>query len=281
VENVVRVAGWTSSQVHHPLGEWAYDQGYRKVLTICTDYAFGHEVCGGFLRTFTAKGGQVVKQLWNPMNTPDFGSYLSQIPGSDVDLVFSSQVGADSVRFVKQWSEFGYKDRIPLLGNEVLFDPSLLRSMGPEAEGLVSAGHWAEGRPQKETQDFVDMYSKEYNQLPSYFSGSMYMAAGWLAQAIEKNNGNVEDTKKLMETLKGISFDDSIFGPMKLDEYNNPVFDVYIRKVEKRPDGKLWNVPTGKVYKNVSQFWTFDPKEYLKQPVYSRTFQGLPDQIKK
>ena len=74
VDNVVRVAGWTSSQIHHPLGEWVYDQGYRKVLTVCTDYAFGHEVCGGFLRTFTARGGEVVKQLWNPVSTPDFSS---------------------------------------------------------------------------------------------------------------------------------------------------------------------------------------------------------------
>src|SRR5438067_4117061 len=49
VDNVIRVAGWTSSQPHHPFGEWAYNQGYRKVLTICSDYAFGQEVCGGFL----------------------------------------------------------------------------------------------------------------------------------------------------------------------------------------------------------------------------------------
>src|SRR5262249_14600616 len=112
VDNVIRVAVWTSSQIHHPLGEWAYDQGYRKVLTICTDYAFGHEVCGGFLRTFTAKGGQVVRQLWNPVSTPDFSSYLSQIQGSGADAVFASQVGAETIRFVKGWSDFGYKDKI-------------------------------------------------------------------------------------------------------------------------------------------------------------------------
>ena len=39
--------------------------------------------------------------------------------------------------------------------------------------------------------------------------------------------------------------------------------------VVKRPDGKYWNVPITS-YPNVSQFWTYDPKEFLKNPVYSR-----------
>lgn len=284
-DSFIRLAGWASSQPHHPFGEWAYEQGYRNVMTFCTDYAFGHEVCGGFVRTFTGKGGKIVNQLWNPIGTSDYSAYMSQIQAAtqagQVDALFALQVGADSPRFVKAYNDFGLKGKLPMLGGEVTVDQSLLRGMGPEAEGIISVGHYVEGREAKPTQEFVDLYLKEYNQLPSYFSASMYTAAGWLAQAIEKNNGNVEDPKKLIETIRGISFDDSIFGPMKLDEYNNPVFDVYIRKVERRPDGKLWNVPTGKVYKNVSQFWTFDPKEYLKLPVYSRAFQGLPEQIKK
>jgi branched-chain amino acid transport system substrate-binding protein len=278
VDNVIRVAGWTSSQIHHPLGEWAYDQGYRKVLTICTDYAFGHEVCGGFLRTFTAKGGQVVRQLWNPVSTPDFSSYLSQIQGSGADVVFASQVGAETIRFVKGWSDFGYKDKIPLIGNEVLFDQSFLRSMGPEAEGLVSAGHWADGRPAKETQDFVDTYMKEYNQFPSYYAAAVYSAALWIAKAIEKANGNTADHKAFLDAVRGTEVDAPL-GHLKLDAYGNPLQNVYIRRVERRPDGKLWNVPI-KTYENVSQFWTFGPDKFLKQPVYSREFQGLPEQLR-
>ena len=54
----------------------------------------------------------------------------------------------------------------------------------------------------------------------------------------------------------------------------NPIYDAYIRKVEKRADGKLWNVPIAS-YPNVSQFWKYDPETYLKQPSYSRTFQGV------
>jgi branched-chain amino acid transport system substrate-binding protein len=279
VDNVIRTAGWTSSQPHHPFGEWAYDQGYRKVLTICSDYAFGQEVCGGFLRTFAGeKGGEVVKQLWDPVGTPDFSSYLSQLPGSGMDFVFALQVGADSVRFIKQWNDFGYKDKIPLLGGEVLLDQSLLRNMGPEAEGLVSAGHWAEGRPAKETQDFDETYLKEYNQLPSYYAAACYSAAEWISQGLQKVNGNTADRKPFLDAVRGLELDTPL-GHLKLDAYGNPIATIYVRKVERRPDGKLWNVPI-QTFEGVSQFWTFAPDKFLKQPVYSRDFQGLPDQLK-
>jgi branched-chain amino acid transport system substrate-binding protein len=277
-DNVYRLAGWTSSQPNHPFGEWAYEQGYRNVLTICSDYAYGHETCGGFVRTFTGKGGKIVNQLWNPIGTPDFSSYMSQIGSTPADALFALQVGADSPRFIRQYNEFGLRQKLPLLAGGVTLDQSLLRGMGPEAEGLISVGHYADGRPAKPTQDFVELYMKEKNEIPSYFTAAMYTAAQWLDQAAKKTNGNVEDSKKFIEAVKSISLDESPFGPVKMDEYGNPIHSIYIRRVERRPDGKLWNVPI-KTYENVSQFWTFNPEEFLKLPVYSRAFQGTPEQI--
>jgi branched-chain amino acid transport system substrate-binding protein len=280
-DNVIRIAGWTSSQSTHPFGEWAAEQGYKNVLTICSDYAFGHELCAGFVRTFTAKGGRIVNQLWAPLGTPDFSAYMSQIQGTQADAVLALQVGADAPRFMRQYNEFGLKGKLPLLGGGVLMDQSLLRGMQPvEAEGVISAHHFAEGRPEKATQEFVDLYLQEYNQLPSYFAGAMYVAADWIVEAAEKVGGNVEDANRFVEAVKGVTIEESPFGPMKLDQYNNPIHNVYIRRVERRPDGKLWNVPI-KTYENVSQFWTFGAEEFLKQPVYSRSFQGLPEQIKR
>jgi branched-chain amino acid transport system substrate-binding protein len=62
--------------------------------------------------------------------------------------------------------------------------------------------------------------------------------------------------------------------PVKLDKYGNPVYDVFIRETKVRPDGKYWNVPI-EVYPGVSQFGKYDPEVYMKQPSYSRDFQGI------
>jgi branched-chain amino acid transport system substrate-binding protein len=271
---MVRLAGWTSSQTTHPYGQYVYDQGYERVLTICTDYAFGHENCGGFVNTFTDAGGEIVEQLWNPLGTPDFGSYIASIRDANPDAVFAAQVGADSVRFIQAWSEFGLKDTIPLFGNETLLDQSLLRQMEGDAPvGLVSVGHFADGRDAPGTQDFVDAYLEAEGEMPSYYAAAMNTAAGAIAQAVESLEGDVSDPDAVIEALRAVELgDDNPFGPLRVDEYGQSVFNVYVRQVEEGPNGP-WNVPIEE-FPEVSQFWEYDPEEFLEHPVYSRDYQG-------
>jgi branched-chain amino acid transport system substrate-binding protein len=273
IDGVLRVAGWTSSQTAHPAGQWAYDQGYRRAVTICTDYAFGQENCGGFVNTFTDAGGEIVEQLWDPIGTQDFGTYMAQIEAADADVVFSLQVGGDSVRFVEAWNSFGLKDSGPaLIGGETLLDQSLLRNMGPEAEGLISVGKYAEGREEGPTQQFVEAFDEAYGDLPSYYASVSYSVAQWTAQALEEVDGDIEDTEAFLDAVRGIELD-TPGGPMRLDEYDNPIQNVYMREVQMRDDGRLWNVPI-ETFEDVSQFWTYDPEEFLEHPVYSRDYQG-------
>jgi branched-chain amino acid transport system substrate-binding protein len=274
LEGVLRVAGWTSSQTSHVGGQYAYDQGYRRMVLLCSDYAFGHETCGGFTNTFTDAGGEVIETLWNPLGTQDFSTYIAQIQELAPDAVFAAQVGGDSVRFVDSWSSFGLKDTLPLIGNETLLDQSLLRNMNRDAaEGLISVGKFAEGRPEPGTEDFVNAFLEAYDRLPSYYAQTSYTAARWTATALEEVDGNIEDTEAFLEATRAVEFDDTAGGPMRLDEYDNPIQNVYIREVQARDDGLLWNVPV-ETFEEVSQFWTYDPEEFLEHPVYSREYQG-------
>uniref|UniRef100_UPI002ADD6873 ABC transporter substrate-binding protein n=1 Tax=Thermoflexus sp. TaxID=1969742 RepID=UPI002ADD6873 len=140
------------------------------------------------------------------------------------------------------------------------------------ALGIVSAGHYAEGRDNPATQEFVKAYLEAYGDIPSYYAAAMYTAAQWLTQAMEAVKGNVEDTQAFLDAVRKVELKESPFGPEKLDAYGNPIFNVYIRRVERRSDGRLWNVVLETI-PNVSQFWKWDPEEYLKRPVYSRDYQ--------
>lgn len=274
LEGVLRVAGWTSSQTAHPAGQYAADQGYQRMVVLCSDYAFGHENCGGFTNTFTDAGGEIIETLWNPIGTQDFSTYIAQIQELQPDAVFVTQVGGDSTRFVDSWASFGLKDAIPLIGNETLLDQSLLRNMNPQAaEGLISVGKFAEGRPEPATQEFVEAFLEAYDRLPSYYAQTSYTAARWTAEAVEDVDGDIEDTEAFLAATRAIELEDTPGGPMRLDEYDNPIQNVYIREVEIRDDGLLWNVPV-QTFEEVSQFWTYDPEEFLEHPVYSRQYQG-------
>ncbi len=100
----VRAGGWQSSSPTHPAGDGP-PAGLEARVTLCNDYAFGYESCGGFVNTFTDHGGEVVKQLYAPLGTSDYSSYLAQIDPDAVDGVFVQTVGADSPRFLQVWDE--------------------------------------------------------------------------------------------------------------------------------------------------------------------------------
>ncbi|HEY6074695.1 MAG TPA: penicillin-binding protein activator, partial [Anaerolineales bacterium] len=236
VPNVIRIAGWTSSQTTHPFGEWAYQKGYRKAVTVGQDFAFGHETVGGFTRTFSESGGQILAQIWHPIGAPDFGPYFAQIQSLNPDVVFIQESGGDTVKFIKSWSDFGLKGKIALLTNQTATDQSALGTMGPEAEGIISVGHYAEGRDDPVTQAFVADYDKAYQKLPSYYAADMYTAARIISEAIAKVNGNVEDTPNFIKVVTASDLSNTPMGPEKMDDYGNPIENVYLRQVAKRPD---------------------------------------------
>jgi branched-chain amino acid transport system substrate-binding protein len=270
---VLRLGAFTSSQSNFAAGKWAFDQGYRTAVTICPDYAFGHESCGGFVDTYTAAGGRIMEQLWHPLNTQDLSTYVSQIRELNPDILFVAETGGDAPRFVDAYQQFGLKDRVQMIGNATLLEQAVLRGMGPAAEGMRSFGYFAEGHDGAATKKFVDEYLAKYDALPSLYSAGAYVTAAWIAKAIEARGGDVSDANAFVQAIKGVTFDDSALGPLKLDDHNQIVGNAYLRTVTRRPDGKLWNT-VDEVIPDVSQFWTFDPQQFLSQPVYSREFQG-------
>ena len=275
IRNVIRVAGYSASAFTHPFGDWARKQGYKKIATISQDYTFGHEQCGGLAQVFTEGGGEIVQQFWHPLNTADFSPYLGQLADLKVDAIFAMETGADATRFIQQYASFGLKGKIPLLGAMNATDQSVIRTMGDECEGIIAAAHFAEGSDNPVTQKFTHDYEAKYGKIPSLYGFSMYSGIMWVAQAVEKLGGKVEDRDLLIDTVLKTELTGSPLGKtVKLDSYGNPIYDVQIRKVVERADGKYLNVPIA-TYPNVSQFWTYNPETYMKQPPYSRSFQGI------
>ncbi len=276
IPNVVRIAGYTASQMPRPLADFAYKKrNLRKIVTVSQDYTFGHEQCGGFSQLFTEMGGEIVKQFWHPLNTADFSPYMAQIANLAPDAVFAMETGADATRFIQQFKNFGLKGKITLLGAQNFTDQSVIRTLGAECEGIISSAHFCEGNDAAATRQFVDGYQKAYGKLPSLYGFSHYSAAMWLDQAIAKLGGDISDQGKFLAAVANLTLEGSPLGrPVQLDRYGNPIYDVFIREVKAGPNGKYWNVPVDE-YPKVSQFWTYDPEAYMKQPPYSRDFQGI------
>jgi branched-chain amino acid transport system substrate-binding protein len=264
--------GWSSSQPSHPFGQWACDQGYKKIAAIAADFAFGYEVVGGFQKAFEACGGKIIQKIWPPLGTKDFGPYIPTIK-KDADAIFTLMAGAMSLQFPKQLADAGIKK--PVLGGGTSYDEFVLPSMGDEVLGHVSALHYSAALDTPKNAAFVKKYREKYGKVPSYYSEANYTSAQMIHEILKKTKGKWPGAQQFVKTLSGMKFD-AVRGPVSFDDMRNPVEDVYIKKIEKKKmfgyeKDELWNTVI-KTYPNVSQFWTYGKKEFLKQPVYSRDF---------
>jgi len=83
-------------------------------------------------------------------------------------------------------------------------------------------------------------------------------------------HGSTKDAAAFLEAMREVRLNKGPIGPVRLDEYGTPILDIYIREVA-RQNGRLVNTIL-KTYPQVSQFWTYDAAEFVKQPPFSRDF---------
>jgi len=264
--------GFSAGGNMHPFGEYAAKTlGYKRVVTIGLDYAFGWETVGGFHKSFEDNGGQIVQKLWVPLNVQDYAPYLAQVK-KDADAVFVVALGRWTLLFAKQYAASGLKERLPLIAGGTYTDEHILPQLGDESIGVVSAHHYSAALETPANQRFRAAFEKAYNRLPSFYSENCYTGARVVNEAVKAIGGKVEDRAAFMAALRKVEITDAPRGPVKMDPYGNPTQNIYIRRVEKNPaDGKLQNTVIY-TYPNVSQFWKYDPQKFLEQPVYSRDF---------
>src|SRR5665213_228526 len=258
----------TAPQVTYPLGDYAAKElKFKKICSVAEDFTDGHEGAGGFQLGFEGAGGKIVQKLWPPLNAPEYGVYIGQIK-PDVDAIYTGFAGSNPLRFLKALAEFGMKK--PVLGNTTMTDEGILKVMGEEAVGVYSGGWYAAGLDTPDNKKFVAGINAQYKHDPGFYTAGPYTALLIIEEALKTTKGNTSDAAAFLKAMHDVRLTHGPIGPVKLDEYGTPILDIHIRKVA-RVNGKLTNTII-KTYPQVSQFWTTDPKEAVKQPVFSREF---------
>src|SRR6202049_3450021 len=257
----------TSGQCSHAMGDYAAKElKFKRAATISEDFAFGYEQMAGFQRVFEDNGGKVVKKLWPPLVTPDYTPYIAQL--SNVDCVFNGFAGSNPVKFMRAYADLGVKYKIPLLAGWTAMDDALLKSLSDEAVGVISAAWYSSEANTPSNKRFVEAMQKAYLTLPGGYSAGMYVAGQCVEAAMQMLGDQAGDRKALADALHKVSLSDTPRGAVKFDQYGNVVGDVFIRRCE-RKGGQLVNTVI-KTYPGVSQFWTYEEKAVLANPVYAR-----------
>jgi len=257
----------SSSQCSHVMADHcAKTLKFKRMVMIADDIAYGHEMNAGFQRVFEENGGKIVQKMFPPLTAPDYGSFLAQLK-TNVDGIFLGFAGSNGFRFLRQFNEYGLSSKMTVVGGMTALDESVLRNMGDEALGIQTVCWYSAELSNPINAKFAPAFRKLHSYDPGYYASSTYVSATVLEAAVNAIGGKFNNKDALMAALKKSNVA-TARGYVKFDDLGNVVGDVYIRQVA-RKEGRLVNSVI-KTYPNVSQFWTYDPKQFLANPVYSR-----------
>src|SRR5579885_832867 len=263
---------YTSAQCLYPLGDYvANEMKLKTAATIADDFAFGYEQIGGFQRVLEEDGGRVVKKLWSPLNTPDYGPYVAQIP--DCQVMCVGLAGSNPIKFIKQAKAMGVKQQ--LTGGSTTADDTIIGAYGDEAIGLINTNPYSLDIDSEANKRFIAGMRKNYGNdvRIGHYAACFYIDGQVIEAALAKTGGKADNPEQFVKAIRAVKLAETPRGPIRFDDYGNVVIDVYVRRAEKQ-NGKMVN-KTIKTYHNVSQFWTMDPKKFLAQPVFSRDYPPL------
>ncbi len=240
---IVRTS-FTLPQATVPAANLATKNGWKKVITLVTDYGPGIDAEKAFGEQFTKNGGTVPAALRVPLKNPDFAPFLQRVADEKPDAVFVFVPSGFGALVIKQFVERGLdKSGVKLFGTGDLPDDDQLDGMGDVVIGLISTHHYSAAHPSPENKAFVDAYVKANpGQRPNFMAVGGFDGMALIYKALEKTKGDADGTK-LVEAMKGLSWV-SPRGPMSIDPDTRDVIqNIYVRKVEK-VDGHLWNIET-------------------------------------
>ena len=233
----------TLPQVTAPLATWALNNGIKQVYTLVADYGPGIDAETQFRKTFTAGGGQIVGSVRTPPNNPEFAPFLQRIKDARPQALFIFlPQGEQPVSIMKGFAERELdKAGVKLIATGDVTEDSLIEAMGDAPLGVVTTHQYSVAHDSAQNRAFLKAYADIATGRPNFMAVGGWDGMAAIYEVIRRLGGRI-DGDKAMEVLKGLKID-SPRGPIMIDPATRDVVQtVYVRRVERMKDGKLYNV---------------------------------------
>lgn len=235
---------YNNDQVHSVMGQAAQDSNYRRVFVMTPNYQAGRDAVAGFKSRFR---GEVVDEIFVPLNQLDFSAELAKIAAARPDAIFTFMPGGLGVNLVRQYRQAGLAN-IPFLSTFTV-DEATLPAQGEAALGFYSAASWAPNMPIEANRRFVRDFEAQFNYVPATYAAQAYDGAMLVDSALKRTGGSTADKDALRTALRAADFP-SVRGSFRFGANHYPVQDFWLCQVARRPDGKFQTETVRKVLEN-------------------------------
>jgi branched-chain amino acid transport system substrate-binding protein len=232
---------WTydTYMLAHATGQALVKAGGDTWFFLTADYAFGAALERDTTAVVLANGGKVVGGVKHPLNTSDFSSFLLQAQSSKAKIIGLANAGGDTTNAIKQAAEFGIVKGGQKLAALLLFLTDV-KSIGLEtAQGLnfTETFYW-------DLNDKTREFSKKFaarmknGAPPTMVQAGVYAGLIHYFKALDALGANPHDGVKVVEKMKSIPTDDSLFGKGKIQPNGRTIHSAYLFEVKKPSESK-------------------------------------------
>src|SRR6201747_1403396 len=232
---------WTydTYMLAHTTGQALVKAGGDTWFFMTADYAFGAALERDTTAVITANGGKVVGGVKHPLNTSDFSSFLLQAQSSKAKIIGLANAGGDTTNSIKQAAEFGIVKGGQKLAALLLFLTDV-KAIGLEtAQGLnfTETFYW-------DMNDQTRAFSKKFaarmksGAPPTMVQAGVYSGLIHYFKALEALGGNPHDGVKVVEKMKSIPTDDTLFGKGAIEPNGRTIHSAYLFEVKKPSESK-------------------------------------------
>ena len=232
---------WTydTYMLAHTTGQALVKAGGDTWFFLTADYAFGAALERDTTAVITANGGKVVGGVKHPLNTSDFSSFLLQAQSSKAKIIGLANAGGDTTNSIKQAAEFGIVKGGQKLAALLLFLTDI-KAIGLEtAQGLnfTETFYW-------DLNDDTRAFSKKFSARmkngapPTMVQAGVYAGLLHYFKALDALGGNPHDGAKVVDKMKSIPTEDTLFGKGEIQPNGRTIHSAYLFEVKKPSESK-------------------------------------------
>jgi branched-chain amino acid transport system substrate-binding protein len=232
---------WTydTYMLAHTTGQALVKAGGDTWFFLTADYAFGAALERDTTAVVTANGGKIVGTVKHPLNTSDFSSFLLQAQSSKAKIIGLANAGGDTTNSIKQAAEFGIVKSGQKLAALLLFITDV-KAIGLDiAQGLnfTETFYW-------DMNDQTRAFSKRFadrmknNAPPTMVQAGVYSGLLHYFKALDALGGNPHDGVKVVDKMKSMPTDDTLFGKGEIQPNGRTIHSAYLFEVKKPSESK-------------------------------------------
>jgi branched-chain amino acid transport system substrate-binding protein len=221
---------WQNDQTPEAMGKFMSDQGITDVYVMAPNYAAGKDMVTGFKRYFK---GKIVDEVYTKLGQADYQAEISQLRAKNPKAVFVFYPGGMGIQFMRQYSQAGLRQSIPLY-SVYTADELSLPAVKEAALGQFETRFWSPDLKVPANEKFVAYYRKKYGKTPSFYGAQSYDGIMLIDSAVRAVKGNLKDQKGMIAAMRKANFD-SIRGKFTYNVNHFPIQNYYLLRVVKGP----------------------------------------------